>query len=712
MATLAANADHQSLAAVARSFLEARGGTALARTAADAERETLPSYWPELDDLGWLGLHLPEEYGGQGFGLAETAVVLEEFGRVVAPGPFLPTVVASAVIARAGTAEQRRRWLPALASGALVAAVGLADGLTHEGGHADGEVPAVLGAPVAGLLLLASGDDLLVLEHNARGLVLTTGSDLDPAHRVATVRCTDVAVDDAGVLPGARPVALAAARALAAAEAGGIADACTLRARDHALARQQFGRPVGSFQAIKHHCANMLVDAELATAAAWGAVGRHDSRAERSAGVAAAQALPAAVRCAQLGIQIHGALGYTWEHESHLFLKRALALVTLFGGGAAAEVAGTSPDGVGELPALDLPAEETGFREAARSFRARLEELPAPERPAALVESGYAVPHWPKPFGRDAGPVEQLVIEEELPGVRRPDLGIGSWILPTLIQHGTPGQLERWVRPALREELRFCQLFSEPGAGSDAASLRTRARRTDGGWLVDGQKTWTSDAHRSHRGLLTVRTDPDAPKHAGVSMMVVDLAAPGVLVRPVRDLTGGCVFNEVFLDDVFVPDEDVVGEAGAGWAVARATIGNERVSIGTGLGGTSLDAAALAALSQRHGATGGPLWQRVGELIAEEEAMALLNLKHAQTLVSGLKNGTDGNVGKLLSAEHAQRITELALALAGPAAVGGGEPEVVHNLLYSRGLSIGGGTSEISRNQIAERVLRLPRERY
>ncbi|MFF1732187.1 acyl-CoA dehydrogenase [Streptomyces sp. NPDC058247] len=712
MATLAANADHQSLAAVVRSFLDARGGTDLAKAAADAAQETLPSYWPELDELGWLGLHLPEEYGGQGFGLVETAVVLEEFGRVASPGPFLPTVIASSVIARAGSPEQCRRWLPALASGGLVAAVGLADGLALRGGRADGEVPAVLGAPVADLLLLAAGDDVLVLERDTPGLVLTVGSGLDPAHRVATARCADVTVTDAVLLPGARPVALAAARALAAAEAAGIADACTLRARDHALARQQFGRPIGSFQAIKHHCANMLVDAELAAAAAWGAVGCDASRSVRAAAVAATQSLPAAVHCAQLCIQIHGALGYTWEHESHLFLKRALALATLFGGGSAADVAESSPDGVGELPALDLPAQEASFREAVRTFRVRLEDLPESERPAALVESGYAVPHWPLPFGRDAGPVEQLVIEQELHGVRRPDLGVGNWILPTLIQHGTAGQLERWVRPALREELRFCQLFSEPDAGSDAASLRTRAHRTDGGWVVNGQKTWTSDAQHCSRGLLTVRTDPDAPKHAGVSMMVVDLAAPGVLVRPVRDLTGECSFNEVFLDDVFVPDEDVVGDVGAGWAVARATIGNERVSIGTGLGGTPVDAAVPASLARRHGAAGGPLWGRVGELIAEEEAMALLNLKHAQTLVSGLKNGTDGNVGKLLSAEHAQRITELALALAGPGAVGGGEPEVMHNLLYSRGLSIGGGTSEISRNQIAERVLRLPRERH
>ncbi|WP_026328395.1 acyl-CoA dehydrogenase [Streptomyces sulphureus] len=710
MATLAVNADHRSLAEVARAFLTSQGGTGLARAAAEAETETLPSFWGQLEKLGWLGLHLPEAFGGQGFGIAETAVVAEELGRVVAPGPFLPTVIASAAIDEAGTEEQRRRWLPGLASGATTAAVGLDGTLVRRAARATGEVEAALGACVADLLVVSAGEDLLVLERTAPQLTVESVGDLDPSRRVGVVRCSEVPVPDSAVLPGARRTAVRLARAFAGAEAAGLADACTVAARDYALTREQFDRPIGAFQAVKHQCADMLVAAELAAAAAWGAVQRADSPAGAAswAALAATQALPAATRCAARNIQIHGGVGYTWEHDAHLYLKRALALETLYGAGAADDVVAA---GHTAAPRLELPDSAAGFRTRAAAFRKELEALPAGERRGALARSGYLVPHYPPPFGLDAGPVEQLVIEEELHGIGRPDLGIGAWILPTLVQHGTAGQLDRWVWPALLGELRFCQLFSEPGAGSDAAAIRTSARRTEGGWLVSGQKTWTSDALQCNRGLMTVRTDPAAPKHAGVTMMVLDLRAEGVEVRPIRDLTGASRFNEVFVDEVFVPDEDVVGEVGEGWKVARATIGNERVTIGTSHGGSGIDASVLLDLAARHPQRGAPLRQRLGELLAEEAAMARLNLKHVQGTIEGTDTGTDGNVGKLLSAEHAQRATELALALVGPAGVGGAEPEVVGELLYSRGLTLGGGTSEISRNQIAERVLGLPRDR-
>ncbi|UIX29300.1 acyl-CoA dehydrogenase [Streptomyces sp. GQFP] len=714
MASLAVHADHRNLAEVARSFLRAQGGTGPAREALDEGSGAPPAYWPQLEKLGWLGLHLPEDVGGQGFGLAETAVVAEEFGRVVAPGPFLSTVIASAVIDRAGSPEQRARWLPALASGAATAAIGLVPGtLSLRDGQVDGETPAVLCAGTTDLLVLAVGADAVVLDHDSPGVTVREGDSLDPTRHAATVVCAAVPVDESAVLRGAYAEAVRVARTLAAAEAAGIADTCTLQVRDHALTREQFGRPIGSFQAVKHQCADMLVAAELAAAAAWGAARPALSAQEGAyaAALAAAQALPAATHCAGRNIQLHGGIGYTWEHDAHLYFKRALALETLFGAKVIDDVVTGAVAGRSVAALPELPEEAASFRAEVRALRAELDALPAGERRAALARSGYLVPHYPRPFGRSAGPVEQLVVEEELRGVEQPDLGVGAWILPTLVQHGTPAQVERWVWPGLTGELRFCQLFSEPEAGSDAAAIRTAARRTEGGWLLNGQKTWTSDAQRCHRGLITVRTDPSAPKHAGVTMMVVDLRAEGVTIRPLRDMTGAAAFNEVFLDDVFVPDADVVGEVDAGWTVARATIGNERVSIGTGQGGTAVDSGVLTNLAVRHGTVDGPLRQRLGEVIAEEAAMTMLNLRHVQATIDGHEGGTDGNIGKLLSAEHAQRATSLALALCGPAALAGAEPEVVGALLYSRGLSIGGGTSEISRNQIAERVLKLPRER-
>ena len=201
------------------------------------------------------------------------------------------------------------------------------------------------------------------------------------------------------------------------------------------------------------------------------------------------------------------------------------------------------------------------------------------------------MPHWPKPWGRGAGAVEQLVIEEvfAVNGIKRPNLSITGWVIFTIIQHGTPEQIERFVNPALRGDEVWCQLFSEPDAGSDAAGVKTRAVRVEGGWKVNGQKVWTSLAQDCHRGLATVRTDPNVPKHAGITTMIIDMAAPGVQVRPLRQITGSSEFNEVFLSDVFVPDADVLGEPNAGWTVARATLGNERVSLG---GGSSIEGAA------------------------------------------------------------------------------------------------------------------------
>jgi Acyl-CoA dehydrogenases len=285
-----------------------------------------------------------------------------------------------------------------------------------------------------------------------------------------------------------------------------------------------------------------------------------------------------------MNIQLHGGIGFTWEHDAHLYLRRALTLAAFVAqtGDADRDVAQLVAAGVTRSPDLDLPPEADRYRAEARALVASLEGLDRPARRAALVESGYLVPHWPAPWGRDAGAAEQLVIEQEFRGVDVPNLGITAWVIQTIAQHGAQEQINRWVRPTLLGEIEWCQLFSEPGAGSDAAAISTRGVRAEGGWRVTGQKVWTTRAHQSDWGFATVRTDSSGSKHAGITMMAIDLRAPGVQVRPLRELTGDALFNEVFFDDVFVPDTDVVGEVGQGWRVARATLGNERVSIGGG----------------------------------------------------------------------------------------------------------------------------------
>jgi alkylation response protein AidB-like acyl-CoA dehydrogenase len=306
------------------------------------------------------------------------------------------------------------------------------------------------------------------------------------------------------------------------------------------------------------------------------------------------------------------------------------------------------------------------------------------------------------------------MIDEEFAaaGVERPDMGIGGWVTLTFTQHGTDDQRDRWTRPSLLGETEWCQLFSEPNAGSDAAGVQTRAHKVDGGWLVNGQKLWTSGAQYCTHGFATVRTDPNAPKHAGVTMMAIDLKAKGVTIRPLRSIAGHSGFNEVFFDNVFVPDDDVVGPINGGWSIARATLGNERVTIGTGrVGARSSDEGLLFRLAESLPDGGAAAAPRIGAVVAEGLAMKLINLRTVIRAVSGSEPSPEGNVTKLLNSEHGQRVAELSLALAGSrGAVTDDAEDVASRWIAVRSLSIAGGTSEIARNQIGERLLGLPRE--
>jgi len=528
------------------------------------------------------------------------------------------------------------------------------------------------------------------------------------------------------VLPGARGLLTDVARAVLAAEAVGVAAETTVQAAEYAKVREQFGRPIATFQAVKHHCANMLVASELATAATWDAgragIGGGD-QLSYTAAIAAVLAVPAAVGNANLNIQVHGGIGFTREHDAHLYLRRAAAVAAVLEvEPAAIEVTGLIRRGVRRAAAINLPPEAEPVRAAIAPDVARLRDLTGEQRKQALIESGYAMPHWPKPWGRNATAVEQLVIEQEFAtaGIKRPSLGITSWIILTLIQYGRPDQVARWVRPALSQDVIWCQLFSEPGAGSDAAGIRTRATRAERGWRITGQKVWTSGAQVAEFGLATVRTNPDAPKHEGITMMVIDMHAPGVTVRPLKMPNGDSGFNEVFFDDVFVPDSNVVGPVDGGWTVARATLGNESVSIGGGDGGRIMPAETFIAPLDAHperlaGGAG-----RVGRHIARTHVMGVLNQRSAYRAVAGAGAGDghghgpgpEGNITKLLLSEIGHETAAIMAELAGPdgAFLEGKGAMAAMLVLMNRAMSIAGGTSEIKRNQIAERILGLPRD--
>jgi 3-oxochol-4-en-24-oyl-CoA dehydrogenase len=714
--------DHRELAEVARGFLTSQKARSAARSLLDAPEEARPPFWQGIVELGWLGLHIDEEHGGSGYGLPELVVVIDELGRAVAPGPFVPTVIASAVIAKVGTGEQKSRLLPGLIDGTVTAGIGLDGDVGLNDGVANGEAGLVFGAGLGDLLLVAAGDDVLVVERDRAGVSVEVPANLDPTRRSGRVRLQNVSVTADDVLPGARESALARARTLLAAEAVGGAADCVDAAVDYAKVRQQFGRTIATFQAVKHHCANMLVGAESAIAAVWDAsraaaedLSKDEAQFRLAAASAAALAFPAYARNAELNIQVHGGIGFTWEHDAHLHLRRALVTSALFGGDAPArDVFERTAAGVTRENSLDLPPEAEELRTRIRADVAEIAALDKQAQRDKLIETGYVMPHWPKPWGRAADAVEQLVIEEEFraAGIKRPDYGITSWVILTLIQHGTPWQIERFVEKALRKDEIWCQLFSEPDAGSDAASIKTRATRVDGGWKINGQKVWTSGAHYCARGLATVRTDPDAPKHAGITTVIVDMKAPEVEVRPLRQITGGSDFNEVFFNDLFVPDEDVVGPPNSGWTVARATLGNERVSIGGSGSFYEGLATQLVQLARDHPDRLEGAQIRVGAYLAEENALRLLNLRRVARSVEGAGPGPEGNVTKLKLADHMVEGGAIMAALIGPEVAVLDGPGVLSGRLVmgARGMAIAGGTSEVTRNQIAERILGMPRD--
>jgi len=368
---------------------------------------------------------------------------------------------------------------------------------------------------------------------------------------------------------------------------------------------------------------------------------------------------------------------------------------------------------------LEMPAEDDPRRTEVRAW---LADHPSPTG-RELAEAGLVAPHWPRPWGLDADPIHQLIIDDELKRarVRRPDnmIGIG-WAGPTLVHAGTEAQKDRYLFPLLAGEEIWCQLFSEPEAGSDLASLGTRAVRDGDEWVVNGSKIWNSGAQNSQFGILIARTDPDAPKHQGISYFVCPMDTPGVEVRPVREMTGVALFNEVFFTDVRLPADALVGDVNRGWGLAKVTLGNERVSLSGGgaLWGMGPDAYALFDIVRERGGVADPVVrQELAALYIEAEILRLIRLRTVSAAIKGEAPGPEASIRKLLADEHGQKIMGLAKDLAGTGAMlttdgpMGAPVDLWHfGYLFARALTIGGGTTQVQRNILAERVLGLPHD--
>ena len=729
---IAITSEHQDLADSVRSLVARVAPSEVLHAAMETPIENPPPYWQAAAEQGLQGVHLAESVGGQGFGILELAIVLAEFGYGAVPGPFVPSAIASALISGH---DAQAKVLADLASGAAIAAYALDSGLTatRQGDVLviRGEVRAVPAAAQADVLVLPvaidSGDEWVVLRSDQ--LEIEPVKSLDPLRPIAHVRANAVEVGDDAVLTSlAMTTAHALMCTLLSAEAVGVARWATDTASQYAKIREQFGRPIGQFQAIKHKCAEMIADTERATAAVWDAARAIDeasqnnwdiaaSGVEFAAAVAATLAPAAAQRCAQDCIQVHGGIGYTWEHDTNVYYRRALILAASFGRSSEypQKVVDTATTTGMRTVDIDLDPDTEQLRAEIRAEVAALKAMEREPRRVAIAEAGWVLPYLPKPWGRAASPVEQIIIDQEFTAgrVKRPNVGIAAWIIPSIVAFGTEEQKQRFLPPTFRGEMIWCQLFSEPGAGSDLAGLTTKATRTEGGWRVTGQKIWTTAAQYSQWGALLARTDPSAPKHNGITYFLMDMKSEGVTVKPLRELTGNAMFNTVYIDDVFVPDECVLGEVNRGWEVSRNTLTAERVSIG------SSDANFLATLPEfvgfvRDGQFDQVAQHRAGQLIAEGHAAKVLNLRSTLLTLAGGDAMPSAAISKLLSMRTGQGYAEFAASSFGTDAAIGDPDQLAGKwgeyLLASRATTIYGGTSEVQLNIIAERLLGLPRD--
>jgi alkylation response protein AidB-like acyl-CoA dehydrogenase len=721
--------EHVALHEAVAGWAERHCSPAVSRALLDAPSESRPGFWGEVGEQGWLGLHVDEAFGGSGYGVPELAVVLEELGRRLAPGPFLPSVLAAALLLRGGNEAAAKALVPGLAAGESVGAVVLGDFTatlegepTADGLRVGGVLRPVLGAHLATVILAPAraGDDEVWCALDAADCTISELPSVDSTRRVAEVTVEGVSVAPERQLRGIDSALVRdLAAALVSAELVGVAQWCVTTAAEYAKVRVQFGRPIGQFQGVKHKCADMVGRVELARAAAWDAARAVDDAdaASFTAAVALSLAIDAAFANAKDCIQVLGGIGFTWEHDAHRYLKRAMAVQSLLGpaSGSRRRACELALAGARRRLAVDLGPEADGLRAELRSFLGEIRHLDAPSQRVRIAAAGYVTPTWPRPWGREAGAVEQLVIEEEFRAakVNRPGIMIGSWALPPVILYGTEEQQQRWIPPTLDGTINWCQLFSEPGAGSDLASLSSRAVRVEGGWILNGQKVWTSAAQYADWGILLARTDPEAPKHEGISCFMLDMKSEGIDIRPLRELTGESLFNEVFFDDVFIPDDCLVGREHDGWRAARTTLANERVFMGSGMTlGHGLEQI-LRGVAERGQQGDALVLDEVGGLVSAAHALGCLGFRLTLAALAGADpSGSEASVRKLLGVVHDQRVQEVGLALTGPeGAVAEGDGAAwSRGFLFNRNLTIAGGTSEVQRNIIGERVLGLPRD--
>jgi alkylation response protein AidB-like acyl-CoA dehydrogenase len=757
-------------------------------------------------ELGWFAMLVPEAEGGgsvSGAGLLDAVIIAEQLGRFVQPGPFIPLNVAAAAIAAEGSAAQRAALLPAIAAGEQVVTWAFADyrGNWDAGAglqaRRDGDDLVISGrrgcvqdAISADVLLVAASLDgapvQLLVSANAPGVTIRPLHGLDLSRRFADVEFDDVRVGRDGVLGtgGAGPLdaQLLNAIVLTCADTIGAIDALFTMTVAYARQRIAFGRPIGSFQAIKHILADQALYLETCKAAAVAAataVQAATPDAAEIASIAAAYIGDVACDIAQECLQVFGGTGYAWEHDLHLFLRRVRSNSLLFGEpswhrervcalhdgreradaperASAGEraVSGSNP-AIASRPASGSapadPADLAAYRQRARDWLAAhltprepgAQQRPAHEVPPeelardlardrsrqrAMHQAGYVGITLPPEYGgQGLSKGHQQVWNEESARYALPAPGgvaggvTLSVILPTVLAHASEQQKREWIPRMLSSDEIWVQLLSEPAAGSDLAGIHTKAVRDGDNWVLTGGKIWSSGAMSADYGICLARTDWDAPKHRGLTWFKVPMHDDRVTVRPVREINGGAEFCEEFLDGVSVDDSMVIGDVNGGWPIAatmlafeRRNVSGQRESTGAASSQRRL-APDLVELSAARGAAGDPT---VRQLIARAHINDYVQEQLAARVMAAIMAGTADQAGASLIKLGLGVIAPLraaaALEIAGRRGVAwaDGEPgeAAALNFLNGRIMSIAGGSNQIQRNIIGERILGLPRE--
>lgn len=702
---------------------------------------TLPKWWDDLVAQGFHAVHLPESSGGQGGSLVDAACVIEAAATALLPGPLLPTVIAGAIALSADNVPAADKLLSDLAAGVAATVVlpesgNLRANVVDGAWRVTGSSGDVLGLCSAAAILVAArcadGETLwCVVDPAAAAVSVQARGGTDLTIDVGILHLDDLDVPDALVLNGIDDdAAWDIAAALSACAAAGTLRWAVDAVTEHLRTREQFGKPIGTFQALQHEAAMLLVNSELAAAAAWDAVRAVDEAPEQRQLAAAGAAVMAVAPAPDLlldALTMFGAIGFTWEHDVHLHWRRATSLAASMG-----PITGWSRR-LGELGRTHVRDMSVKLGDGEAEFRARIADVldralelrndtPSPlgdydhlasgPQRTLIADAGLMAPHWQPPWGVGATPLQQLIIDDEFakrPSLVRPSLNIAEWILPSLIGSGSEELQQQLIPPTQRGELLWCQLFSEPGAGSDLAALSTRAVKVDGGWRINGHKIWTSSAQYADYGALLARTDPDAPKHKGIGYFIIDMRAEGVEIQPIKTADRDPHFNEVFLADVFVPDEMLLGGPTDGWSLAISTMAQERVAIGAYV---HIDrAGALRHLAGEAGPDQGTVLRALGELDAYSNAIKALGVRETIRLLDGQSAGPASSIAKVATSIMLRRTFKATLELAGPlAVVERSEPPIVAPYLRLPAELIGGGTRQIQLNIIAQMIMGLPRK--